>query len=86
MLRENKIALGEYAPRMTSDDMGRMVDFLLEQMAAGYTVLTHNGLGFDFDFLAEETGRTVDCSALALAGQSLAQREVYGMADERAWM
>jgi hypothetical protein len=62
----SKTVSGEYAPRMTSDDMSRMVDFLLEQMATGYTVLTHNGLGFDFDILAEETGRTVDCSALAL--------------------
>ncbi len=65
-LFSSKTASGAYAPRMTSEDMSRMIDFLLEQMAAGYTVLTHNGLGFDFDILAEETGRVVDCSTIAL--------------------
>ncbi len=62
----SKTATGEYAPQMTPVDLGIMIDFLLEQTAAGYTVLTHNGLGFDFDILAEETGRVVDCSAIAL--------------------
>lgn len=63
----SKTSSGEYAPRMSPADLGRMIDFLLEQMAAGYTILTHNGLGFDFDILAEESGRHADCAAIALA-------------------
>ena len=62
----SKTDSGDYAPRMTPADLGQMIDFLMEQMAAGYTVLTHNGLGFDFDILAEETGRLADCSAIAM--------------------
>lgn len=33
---------------------------------AGYTILTWNGLGFDFDILAEESGMHTECKELAL--------------------
>lgn len=33
---------------------------------AGYTILTWNGLGFDFDILAEESGMFEECKDLAL--------------------
>ena len=33
----------------------------------GYTLLTWNGLGFDFNILAEESGLQVECERLALA-------------------
>ncbi|NJL29595.1 MAG: hypothetical protein HC897_17760, partial [Thermoanaerobaculia bacterium] len=42
-----------------------LVDYLLEQVAAGFTLLTWNGLGFDLDVLAEESGRLDDCRRLA---------------------
>jgi hypothetical protein len=37
--------------------------FLVEK---GYTILTWNGLGFDFDILAEESGMFEECKELAL--------------------
>ena len=32
----------------------------------GFTLLTHNGVGFDFDILAEESGMHAECADLAL--------------------
>ena len=58
-------ANGSYAPQMTRDDLSRFVDFLLAQVEAGYTIVTLNGAGFDFDILAEESGRLMDCRKLA---------------------
>ena len=54
------------APRMSRDDLSELVDFLSAQVEAGFTILTWNGLGFDFDILAEESGRREDCKRLAL--------------------
>ncbi len=57
---------GRPASQMSQDDLARLVDYLLEKTEAGYTVVTHNGLGFDFDILAEESGRLEDCKKLAV--------------------
>ncbi len=54
------------SPQMSRDDLSEMVDFLAEQVAAGCTIATWNGLGFDFDILAEESARRDDCRRLAL--------------------
>src|SRR5699024_9772385 len=54
------------AARMSQKDLSDMVDFLLKSRKNGYTILTHNGLGFDFDILAEESGRTEECRRMAL--------------------
>lgn len=54
------------AAKMTNSDLSKLVDQLLDRQKAGYTILTHNGLGFDFDILAEESGRIADCKKLAL--------------------
>jgi RNase_H superfamily len=51
---------------MQKPDVAAFIDFLLEQTKAGYTVLSFNGLGFDFEVLAEESGRLDDCRQLAL--------------------
>jgi len=51
---------------MCKDDLSALVDFLVAQVENGYTILTHNGLGFDFDVLAEESGRLKDCRKLAV--------------------
>lgn len=53
------------APRMLPAEVARLVDYLLEQVAAGATLLTWNGLGFDLDVLAEESDRLEDCRRLA---------------------
>ena len=57
---------GSPAVQMNRESLGELVDFINHQVASGYTILTWNGLGFDFDILAEESGRLVDCQQLAL--------------------
>ena len=51
--------------QMTQQDLSTFVDFLLDQTRNGYIILTLNGLGFDFDVLAEESNRWDDCRELA---------------------
>jgi len=58
---------GRFTPRMTGEqcrqmlaDLGRLVD------GFDYTLLTWNGLGFDFDILAEESGEPEICKRMAL--------------------
>ena len=53
-------------PTMTADDLCKFVDYLKSKTMEGYTIVTHNGLGFDFDILAEESGRLEDCRSLAI--------------------
>lgn len=57
---------GTPAPRMSRDEVRAMVDRLCELVAEGWTLLTWNGLGFDLDVLAEESGDYGRCRALAL--------------------
>ncbi len=57
---------GSPAPQMTPQDLTAFVEHLKMQSHAGYTIVTHNGLGFDFDILAEESGQRDDCRALAV--------------------
>ncbi|HUT11957.1 MAG TPA: ribonuclease H-like domain-containing protein [Thermoguttaceae bacterium] len=54
------------ADAMNRQDLARLVDHLKSMVAGGYTVLTWNGLGFDFDVLAEESGKGEECRALAV--------------------
>ncbi len=53
------------ADRMSRPDITRLVDYLTVQASNGYTILTWNGLGFDFDILAEESGMFAECKRLA---------------------
>lgn len=62
----SKDSHGNAAGKMSIDDLSKFVDILLEKTKQGYTLVTHNGLGFDFDILAEESGRFDDCRDLAL--------------------
>ena len=39
---------------MTNDDLISLVEYLQFMAARGYTILTWNGLSFDFDVLGEE--------------------------------
>lgn len=57
---------GTPAPQMTQSDLCGLVDLLLERVDDGYMIVTINGLKFDFDVLAEESGRFEDCRKLAL--------------------
>jgi hypothetical protein len=58
-------ASGKPASQMTQGDLSKFVDILRDRVAAGYTIVTLNGLGFDFDVLAEESNRLDDCRQLA---------------------
>ena len=51
---------------MTQPDLSKFVDVLQDCVEAGYTIVTLNGLGFDFDVLGEESQRVADCRQLAL--------------------
>ena len=52
--------------RMNADDASRLVDFLMDAHRGQNTIVTWNGMGFDWQVLAEESGRTEDCRTLAL--------------------
>ncbi len=54
------------ADRMSRQDVVKLVDHLAAMVRDGYTILTWNGLGFDFDVLAEESGMSEQCQSLAL--------------------
>lgn len=56
---------GHPADRMSQQDVAQMVDYLTAKASDGYTILTWNGLGFDFDILAEESGMFEECKRLA---------------------
>ena len=51
--------------RMSRQEAGKLVEYLATQVEKGYTIVTWNGLGFDFDILAEESGMPAECKKLA---------------------
>ena len=55
------------ADRMSREETAALVRCLSEQVERGYTLLTWNGVGFDFDVLAEESGMSAECKTLALS-------------------
>ena len=57
---------GAPAERMSREEACALVEHLVAMRADGYTVLTWNGLGFDFDVLAEESDALGTCKDLAL--------------------
>ena len=56
---------GTPAKRMSRDEARHVVDQLCEMVAKDYTLVTWNGLGFDLDVLAEESGAIDKCRDLA---------------------
>ena len=58
---------GTPSAQISARDTCQLLDFLGSQVAAGFTILSWNGLGFDFDILAEESGRHDLCRQLAVA-------------------
>lgn len=57
---------GRFMPAMTRGDCQLLVLSLQDLVGQGYTLLSWNGLGFDFDILAEESGMFSECKELAL--------------------
>lgn len=54
------------APAMSREDVALVVRYMKGLTEQGYTLLTHNGLGFDWDILAEESGLHELCCRLAM--------------------
>jgi hypothetical protein len=52
---------------MIREEAAELVQYLSAQVEHGYTLLTWNGVGFDLDVLAEESGLLETCRTLALA-------------------
>ena len=57
---------GTPAKKMSQAEAGNVVHELVKLVEDGYTLLTWNGLGFDLDILAEESGAGAECKELAL--------------------
>jgi len=57
---------GNYAPQMSNEEAQTLVNYLNSASDNGYKILTWNGLGFDFDILAQESNMLSVCSNLAL--------------------
>jgi hypothetical protein len=54
------------ADRMSQQEAAALVEYLVAQAENGYTIVTWNGMGFDFDILAEESGMLAECKRLAV--------------------
>ena len=61
-----KTADGLPAKRMSLADARELVQYLSDMAADGFRILTWNGLAFDFDILAEESGAAATCKECAL--------------------
>jgi hypothetical protein len=66
LLWHGKNADGTPAKQMSQAEAGNVVGELIKLVEQGYTLLTWNGLGFDLDILAEESGSHAECKALAM--------------------
>jgi hypothetical protein len=55
------------ADRMTREEASNLVHYLEDRTNEGFALLTWNGLGFDLDVLAEESGLLDACRCLAAA-------------------
>lgn len=66
-IRTNTGHSGLIHPPMSREECQWLVDRLIFMVDnRGYTLLTHNGVGFDLDILAEESGYHVKCQSLAV--------------------
>lgn len=61
----SKLAAEKPESSMAREDAVRLVKYLEEKVTEGYTIITWNGLSFDFDVLAEESGLREECRTLA---------------------
>jgi hypothetical protein len=58
---------GKYQPQISRAECQALVQILTDHVKSGFTLLTWNGLGFDFNVLAEESGMHTACCDLARA-------------------
>jgi hypothetical protein len=65
-LWHGKTDAGSPAPQMTAADVLELLQYLTGLAKDGFTVLSWNGLGFDFDILAEESAELAICMDCAL--------------------
>ncbi|HZD56499.1 MAG TPA: ribonuclease H-like domain-containing protein, partial [Anaerolineales bacterium] len=54
------------AGQMSQAEVAQLVEYLQTAVISGHTILTWNGLAFDFDVLAEESGLQAACRNLAI--------------------
>jgi len=57
---------GSPAEKMSRDETLGLVEYLSKKAGEGYRILTWNGLQFDFDILAEESGAAASCKKCAI--------------------
>jgi hypothetical protein len=65
-LWHGKTPEGTPANQMTRADAEGLIQYLCNMAEDGFTILTWNGLGFDFDILAEESAAGASCKECAL--------------------
>jgi hypothetical protein len=58
---------GRFTGQLGKGDCQLLVLSLLNLVKDGFAIITWNGLGFDFDILAEESGMYKECKELALS-------------------
>ncbi len=63
----DEVCLWQGADRLTQSEAAGLVKYLRAMVAQGYTILTWNGTGFDFDVLAEESGMLAECRELTVS-------------------
>lgn len=66
VLWHGKTRDGSPASKMSRDDALGLVQYLVQMATEGYRILTWNGLGFDFDILAEESCDKARCKECAV--------------------
>ena len=57
---------GAASDRLSQQEAADLVEYLTAKVGHGYTIATWNGMGFDFDILAEESGMLAECRELAV--------------------
>ena len=60
------LAAGKPSAQMSREEVRAMVSDLAAWVQDGYTLVSWNGLAFDFNILAEESNRPEECANLAL--------------------
>jgi hypothetical protein len=61
------VADGKPSARMSQHEVRSLVGDLVEHVRSGYTLLSWNGLSFDLNVIAEESGQPHECAGLARA-------------------
>lgn len=62
----DELVLWHGTDRLSQEEAAGLVEYLMTQVEDEYTIATWNGMGFDFDILAEESGMLAECQELAV--------------------